>query len=138
MAVERGDQEWVSLHFHAPDSAGLTVRLISALYLDVLQTIVLSDSTPEVLLRINGKEISRLLEPQSGLSAVFQSANFDSQAVRAKLDSIPGAGRACKLTIIPRKTLHESVLIEQGISDQMHLSLSMSSVPNSTLFDILL
>jgi hypothetical protein len=78
------------------DSSCLFYRLISALYLNVLQTILLNDSTPNVLLRINVKAISRLLDPQAGLSAVFLAAKFDAQAVTTKLDSIPLKSQSCK------------------------------------------
>ncbi|RSH95318.1 mediator complex subunit [Saitozyma podzolica] len=60
--------------------------LISALHLDVLQNLVLGESFPEALLRINAAEISRLLRPTSHLQPVFESSGFVVAGVTARLE----------------------------------------------------
>jgi hypothetical protein len=65
----------------------LTNSPLSALHLDVLQNLLVSSAIPDGLLRATGPDIASLLAPQAGLSPVFLSSGFDSEAVKAKLEA---------------------------------------------------
>ncbi|KAK6904403.1 hypothetical protein I203_105216 [Kwoniella mangroviensis CBS 8507] len=62
--------------------------LLSAIHLVVLQDLILGHSCPEALIRVNSKGLNELLSPNSGLTPVFESSNFDLVGIRAKLDSL--------------------------------------------------
>lgn len=65
---------------------------LSAMHLNVLQTLVLDTAFPEPLLRANARALSRLLNPLTGLEAVFQSSSFGAPAIQDKINSVGGIG----------------------------------------------
>jgi mediator of RNA polymerase II transcription subunit 5 len=67
------------------------LRLLSAVHLDVLQTLVSSSGFPKAILKLTGPEVARLLRPGLGLEAVIQSANIDSTGLIAKI-GVAGIG----------------------------------------------
>jgi len=62
-------------------------RLISAPYLNVLQTLVLSPSFPESTLRIVGSRLADLVQPSGGLDSVFKTSGFDVDGIVQKLSA---------------------------------------------------
>jgi mediator of RNA polymerase II transcription subunit 5 len=83
--IERQGQVTIS---SSEKAAAHPVSLVSALHLDVLQNLVLGDSFPEPLLRVNAGVIAGLLDPASNLQAVFASSGFDANGVRARLEAL--------------------------------------------------
>lgn len=66
---------------------------LSAMHLNVLQTLVLDTAFPEPLLRANVKALTRLLDPLPGLEAVFESSSFGAPAIQDKIQSVGATGR---------------------------------------------
>jgi hypothetical protein len=56
--------------------------------MEVLQSLILDDGFPESLLRVSAAEIMSFMEPTKGLGEVMEKANFDVNAVKAKLQSV--------------------------------------------------
>ena len=71
-------------------------RLLSAIHLNVLQTLLVSSALPDGLLRAVGAHVAGLLVPSAGLEPVFRSASIDVDTIKSKLDAVgiydlPGA-----------------------------------------------
>jgi hypothetical protein len=71
-----------------PSEKWLIYSSIAPLHLEVLQSLILDDGFPVPLLHVNAAAIMCFMEPTKGLGEVMEKANFDANAVKAKLQSI--------------------------------------------------
>jgi hypothetical protein len=71
-------------------------RALSALHLDVLQSLILGSGIPDALMLVVRPGVLRLLSGNMGLEDVLQSSRFDIFGVKAKLDVLQYRSVICQ------------------------------------------
>jgi len=80
-----------------------TRRLLSAIQLDVLQTLLLASSFPEPLLQVTCRGVKAIFEPAAGLGPVFQTSGIDSTGLRQKAEYPIASSDTRKFCFVSRR-----------------------------------